>query len=62
LQAAPESVAEAGDQEQSSGEEAATSETQSGGGLTDNMGIIVLGVAGVLIILAGAGVYLLRRG
>ncbi len=62
LQAASQSVAEAGDQETDAPADTTTSEPESGGGLSDNIGVIVLGVAGVLILLAGAGVYLLRRG
>ena len=62
LQTAPDSVADAGDPDADSSADAATSESQSSGGLTDNIGLIVLGVAGVLILLAGVGVYLLRRG
>lgn len=62
LQAAPESLAEAADQAPDANVEAAPSAQQSGGGLTDNIGMIVLGVAGVLVLLAGAGVFLLRRG
>ena len=61
LQAAPESVAQAADQAPDTNGEAAPEE-QSGGGLTNNIGIIVLGVAGVLVLLAGTGVFLLRRG
>ena len=60
--ASPESVADAGDQEVDSSADATTLEPESGGGLSDNIGIVVLGVAGLLILLAGAGVYLLRRG
>lgn len=36
--------------------------TTTEGGLMDNLGIIVLGVAGLLLVLAGVGVVLLRRG
>ena len=62
LQAAPEGVAVAGEQDGNSTADSATTEGNSGSSLTDNIGIIVLGVAGVLILLAGVGVYLLRRG
>jgi hypothetical protein len=62
LQSAPEGVADAGEQDVNSADEAATAENDTGGGLSDNIGVIVLGVAAVLIVLAGAGVYLLRRG
>jgi len=62
LQAAPEGVADAGEQAANSTEDAAAQESAAGGGLSDNIGVIVLGIAAVLILLAGAGVYLLRRG
>jgi len=62
LQAAPEGVANAGEQAADSTGDPATDEQTTGGGLADNIGTIVLGVAAVLIVLAGAGVYLLRRG
>ncbi len=62
LQSAPEGVADAGEQDVNSADETATAENDTGGGLSDNIGVIVLGVAAVLIVLAGAGVYLLRRG
>lgn len=39
-----------------------TETTTTEGGLMDNLGIIVLGVAGLLLVLAGVGVVLLRRG
>ena len=62
LQKAPEGVADAGGQDANSTGDTATAEGNTGGGLSDNIGTIVLAVAAVLIILAGAGVYLLRRG
>ena len=62
LQVAPEGIADAGEQAVDSTEDATAAEQDSGSGLSDNIGIIVLGVAALLIVLAGAGVYLLRRG
>jgi hypothetical protein len=62
LQVVPEAVANAGEQAVDSAEDAAAAEQITGSGLLGNIGIIVLGVAAVLIVLAGAGVYLLRRG
>ena len=62
LQVAPEGVADAGEEAADSTEDAAATEQNTSGGLSGNIGIIVLAVAAVLIVLAGAGVYLLRRG
>jgi hypothetical protein len=62
MQMAPNTVAAAGEQGGESSADTAAEQQESSGGLTDNLGMIVLGVAVVLIILAGAGVYLLRRG
>lgn len=62
LQKAPESVADAGGQDANSPGDTAAAEGNTGGGMSDYIGTIVLAVAAVLIILAGAGVYLLRRG
>ncbi len=62
LQAAPEGVASAGEQDVNSTEDEAAAEQGSSGGLSDNIGTIVLVVAAVLIVMAGVGVYLLRRG
>jgi hypothetical protein len=39
-----------------------TAAEDAAGGLSTNLGIIVLAVAGVLLLLAGVGVVLLRRG
>ncbi len=64
LQVAPQSVADASNQEgdAASAADATAPESQGGSGLLDNMGVVVLAVAGVLILLAGAGIFLLRRG
>jgi len=62
LQIAPDSVADAGEQTGDAAADSAVEEPSSTSGLPDNLGVIVLGVAVVLVILAGAGVYLLRRG
>jgi hypothetical protein len=62
LQEAPQAVADAGEQAVDSTEDAAVTGQNAGSGLSDNIGIIVLGIAAVLILLAGTGVYLLRRG
>lgn len=64
LQTAPQSVADAGDQESAAASTAdgVAAEAQGSSGLFDNVGVVVLVVAGALILLAGAGVFLLRRG
>ena len=69
---APASDAAAGAAEQPAADEAAATETAGGavdeaaaeeGGLfSGRLGIIVLGAAGFLLVLAALGVYLLRRG
>ena len=41
---------------------AVAAQANPSGGLSSNMGLIILGVAGLLVLLLGAGVYLLRRG
>jgi hypothetical protein len=62
LQSAGDAVADAGASEEAvSAEDSAAAETTDDGA-TANMGYIVLGIAVVLILVAGAGVYLLRRG
>ncbi len=62
MQKAPNTVAEAGEPAGESTADTAAAQQEPPGGVTDNLGMIILGVAVVLIILAGAGVYLLRRG
>ncbi len=60
--ASPDTVADASvaeDAEAAAGDSAAA---PSGGGLTGNLSSVVLGIAVVLVLVAGAGIYLLRRG
>ena len=63
LQMAADEVADAGSQVDNSADSStATASTNPSGGLSNNMGLIILGVAGILVLLLGVGVYLLRRG
>ncbi len=63
LQMAADEVAAAGDLAENPMDSAAAPEsTNSTAGLSDNMGLIILGVAGILVLLLGGGVFLLRRG
>lgn len=62
LQMAPDEIADAGNavNDGSQNDPAAAADPSSG--LSANMGLIILGVAGLLVLLLGAGVFLLRRG
>ena len=62
LQSAGDAVADAGTAEDAQDAEDSAAAASDEGGLTSNMGIVVLGIAVVLVLVAGAGVYLLRRG
>ena len=62
LQSAGDTVAAAESAEDAASAEDNTAAESDEGGVTANMGYIVLGIAVVLILVAGAGVYLLRRG
>lgn len=62
LQNAANVVADAGTADMAAGAEDAAPAESSPGGLAGNIGYIVLGIAVVLILIAGSGVYLLRRG
>jgi hypothetical protein len=62
LQLASDAVAEAGEQAGESTAETSAEQQEPSSGLSNNLGMIALGGAVLLIILAGAGVYLLRRG
>jgi hypothetical protein len=62
LQPAANAVADAGITEDAASAETAAVQEPAANGISDNMGLIVLGIAGVLVLVAGAGVYLLRRG
>jgi hypothetical protein len=60
---AADEVADAGSQVDNSADSStATASTNPSGGISNNMGLIILGVAGILVLLLGVGVYLLRRG
>lgn len=62
LQSAGDAVADAGASEEAVNAEDSAAAEPTDDGATANMGYIVLGIAVVLILVAGAGVYLLRRG
>lgn len=62
LQPAANAVADAGTPDDAGTVEAPAAEEPAESGLSGNMGLIVLGIAGVLVLVAGTGVYLLRRG
>lgn len=62
LQRATDVVADAGSAEEAPGAEDSAAAGSNEGGLSANMGYIVLGIAVVLVLVAGTGVYLLRRG
>ena len=62
LQHTGDSVAAAGAADETAAQPAAATVAESPGGLSQNTGIVVLGIAAVLALVAGAGIYLLRRG
>ncbi|MFN2136247.1 MAG: SdrD B-like domain-containing protein [Candidatus Promineifilaceae bacterium] len=62
LQHTSDSVAAAGAADETAAQPAAATVAESPGGLSQNTGIVVLGIAAVLALVAGAGIYLLRRG
>ena len=62
LQNAGDALADAGSTESAGSADDAAAAEPAQGGLADNMGLVILGIAGVLILVAGSGVYLLRRG
>lgn len=62
LQPAANAVADAGITEDVASAESDAVQEPAENGVSNNMGLIVLGIAGVLVLVAGTGVYLLRRG
>jgi len=55
-------VADAGATDGATNAKVASSAETDAGGLANNIGLVILGIAVVLILVAGTGVYLLRRG
>jgi hypothetical protein len=62
LHSAANAVADAGTADDAASAEAAASVEPATGGLANNLGLVILGIAVVLMLVAGTGVYLLRRG
>jgi hypothetical protein len=62
LQKAADVVADAGTASDTADADNATAAEPAGNEVSNNLGLIVLGIAGVLVVVAGTGVYLLRRG
>jgi len=62
LQKAADVVADAGTAGDAVNADNAPAAEPAGNGVSNNLGLIVLGIAGVLVVVAGTGVYLLRRG
>ncbi len=62
LHSAANAVADAGTTDDAASAADAASAEPDTGGPADNLGLVILGIAVVLILVAGTGVYLLRRG
>jgi len=62
LQKSADAVADAGTVDAAANPDNEAAPQPSDNGLSNNIGLIVLGIAGVLVLIAGTGVYLLRRG